>query len=148
MLSKEMCLYGFSFQKTPTEQLQIAYEILEKAINDMNTSRLMTLLPDGKSIVDNCCTKVKFTKSYTATKSISNILYFDDTNLIFSSYLEMLALSTVPHLPGPCKKRIQKTYLCVLELWFNPSWQLSPTCLFTRSLTASWGKGKSQIRTV
>ncbi|XP_066039514.1 cilia- and flagella-associated protein 54 [Chamaea fasciata] len=44
--------------KTPTEQLQIAYEILEKAINDMNTSRLMTLLPDGKSIFDNCCTKV------------------------------------------------------------------------------------------
>ncbi|RMC03212.1 hypothetical protein DUI87_20406 [Hirundo rustica rustica] len=47
-----------SEQKTPTEQLQIAYEILEKAINDMNTSRVMTLLPDGKSIFDNCCTKV------------------------------------------------------------------------------------------
>ncbi|XP_063252340.1 cilia- and flagella-associated protein 54 isoform X2 [Prinia subflava] len=45
--------------KTPTEQLQTAYEILEKAINDMNTSRLMTLLPDGKSIFDNCCTKVE-----------------------------------------------------------------------------------------
>ncbi|XP_041330192.1 cilia- and flagella-associated protein 54 [Pyrgilauda ruficollis] len=44
--------------KTPTEQLQIAYEILEKAIDDMNTSRLMTLLPDGKSIFDSCCTKV------------------------------------------------------------------------------------------
>ncbi|KAM4902054.1 cilia- and flagella-associated protein 54 [Sylvia borin] len=44
--------------KTPTEQLQIAYEILEKAINDMNTSRLMTLLPDGKLIFDSCCTKV------------------------------------------------------------------------------------------
>ncbi|XP_064275850.1 cilia- and flagella-associated protein 54 isoform X2 [Passer domesticus] len=44
--------------KTATEQLQIAYEILEKAIDDMNTSRLMTLLPDGKSIFDRCCTKV------------------------------------------------------------------------------------------
>uniref|UniRef100_A0A8C0UUS3 Cilia and flagella associated protein 54 n=1 Tax=Cyanistes caeruleus TaxID=156563 RepID=A0A8C0UUS3_CYACU len=53
------------YKKTPTQQLKIAYEILEKAINDMNTSRLMTLLPDGKSIFDNCCTKVKFTKSYT-----------------------------------------------------------------------------------
>ncbi|XP_010290005.1 PREDICTED: uncharacterized protein CFAP54, partial [Phaethon lepturus] len=44
--------------KSPTEQLQVAYESLEKAINGMNTSRLMTLLPDGKSIFDNCCTKV------------------------------------------------------------------------------------------
>lgn len=60
-----MYLYGFSFQKTPTEQLQIAYEILEKAINDMNTSRLMTLSRDGKSIFDNCSRKVKSTKSYT-----------------------------------------------------------------------------------
>ncbi|XP_009462277.1 PREDICTED: uncharacterized protein CFAP54 [Nipponia nippon] len=44
--------------KSPTEQLQVAYESLEKAINVMNTSHLMTLLPDGKSIFDNCCTKV------------------------------------------------------------------------------------------
>ncbi|XP_076184787.1 cilia- and flagella-associated protein 54 [Aptenodytes patagonicus] len=44
--------------KSPIEQLQVAYESLEKAINGMNTSRLMTLLPDGKSIFDNCCTKV------------------------------------------------------------------------------------------
>ncbi|KAM9292811.1 LOW QUALITY PROTEIN: cilia- and flagella-associated protein 54 [Morus bassanus] len=44
--------------KSPTEQLQVAYESLEKAINGMNTSRLMTLLPDGKSIFDHCCTKV------------------------------------------------------------------------------------------
>ncbi|KAM6425269.1 LOW QUALITY PROTEIN: cilia- and flagella-associated protein 54 [Rhynochetos jubatus] len=44
--------------KSPTEQLQVAYESLEKAINGMNTSHLMTLLPDGKSIFDNCCTQV------------------------------------------------------------------------------------------
>lgn len=68
LLCKKMCLYGASFQKTPTEQLQIAYEILEKAINDMSTCRLTTLSPDGKSIFDNCCTKVKFTKSHTTTK--------------------------------------------------------------------------------
>lgn len=71
----------FSFQKSPTEQLQVAYESLEKAINGMNTSRLMTLLPDGKSIFDNCCTKVKSAKSYPATKSINNVLDFDDTKL-------------------------------------------------------------------
>ncbi|KAK2534973.1 Cfap54 [Columba guinea] len=49
------------FKKSPTEQLQVAYESLENAINGMNTYRLMTLLPDGKSIFDSCCTKVDST---------------------------------------------------------------------------------------
>ncbi|XP_072204292.1 cilia- and flagella-associated protein 54 [Excalfactoria chinensis] len=44
--------------RSPTEQLQLAYENLEKTINEMNKSRSMTFLPDGKSIFDNCCTKV------------------------------------------------------------------------------------------
>ncbi|XP_051639987.1 cilia- and flagella-associated protein 54 isoform X3 [Manacus candei] len=54
----ETCDIPEILMKTPTEQLQIAYESLEKAINGINASRLMTLLPDGKSIFDNCCTKV------------------------------------------------------------------------------------------
>nr|XP_013802500.1 PREDICTED: cilia- and flagella-associated protein 54 [Apteryx mantelli mantelli] len=48
----------FKAYKSPIEQLQVAYESLEKAINEMNMCRLTTLLPDGKSIFDNCCTKV------------------------------------------------------------------------------------------
>lgn len=93
LLPNKTCLYVFSFQKSPTEQLQVAYESLEKAINGINTSRLMTLLPDGKSIFDNCCTKVKSTKSCTTTKSLNNVLGFDATKIIFSSYLEILAIS-------------------------------------------------------
>ncbi|XP_053799690.1 cilia- and flagella-associated protein 54 isoform X3 [Vidua chalybeata] len=58
LLQDEACDMPEILMKTPTEQLQIAYEILEKALNDMNASRLMTLLPDGKSILDSCCTKV------------------------------------------------------------------------------------------
>ncbi|XP_031363376.2 cilia- and flagella-associated protein 54 [Lonchura striata] len=58
LLQDEACDMPEILMKTPTEQLQIAYEILEKALNDMNTSRLMTLLPDGKSIFDSCCMKV------------------------------------------------------------------------------------------
>ncbi|XP_074395684.1 cilia- and flagella-associated protein 54 isoform X4 [Zonotrichia albicollis] len=54
----ETCDMPEILMKTPTEQLQIAYEVLEKAINDMNTSRLTTILPDGKSVFDSCCTKV------------------------------------------------------------------------------------------
>lgn len=101
LLSNKTCFYVFSFQKSPAEQLQVAYESLEKAINGMNTSRLLTLLPNGKSIFDNCCTKVKSTKSYAATKFINNILDFDDTKLVFSSYLEILVLSIVSHLSAP-----------------------------------------------
>lgn len=62
LLSNKTCFCVFSCQKSPTEQLQVAYESLENAINGMNTSRSMTLLPDGKSIFDNCCTKVRSTK--------------------------------------------------------------------------------------
>ncbi|XP_052630644.1 cilia- and flagella-associated protein 54 isoform X1 [Harpia harpyja] len=54
----ETCDVPEILMKSPTEQLQVAYESLENAINGMNTSRSMTLLPDGKSIFDNCCTKV------------------------------------------------------------------------------------------
>ncbi|KAM9247075.1 LOW QUALITY PROTEIN: cilia- and flagella-associated protein 54 [Leptosomus discolor] len=54
----ETCDMPEILMKSPTEQLQVAYESLEKAIIGMNTSRLMALLPDGKSIFDNCCTKV------------------------------------------------------------------------------------------
>ncbi|XP_019370589.1 PREDICTED: cilia- and flagella-associated protein 54 isoform X2 [Gavialis gangeticus] len=45
-------------KKSPAEQLHFAYESLEKAINGMNMSRLMTLSPDGKSVYDHCCTKM------------------------------------------------------------------------------------------
>ncbi|KAM6292902.1 cilia- and flagella-associated protein 54 [Porphyrio hochstetteri] len=54
----ETCDIPEILMKSAIEQLQVAYESLEKAINAMNTSRLMSLLPDGKSVFDNCCTKV------------------------------------------------------------------------------------------
>ncbi|PKK21110.1 cilia and flagella associated 54 [Columba livia] len=57
----ETCDIPEILMKSPTEQLQVAYESLENAINGMNTCRLMTLLPDGKSIFDSCCTKVDST---------------------------------------------------------------------------------------
>ncbi|XP_010014599.1 PREDICTED: uncharacterized protein CFAP54, partial [Nestor notabilis] len=57
LLQDETCDMPEILMKSSTEQLQIAYEILEKAIDGMNTSHLMTLLPDGKSVFDICCTK-------------------------------------------------------------------------------------------
>ncbi|KAM7056788.1 cilia- and flagella-associated protein 54 [Acridotheres tristis] len=69
----ETCDMPEILMKMPTEQLQIAYEVLEKAISGMNTSRLMTLLPDGKSIFDNCCTKV-----YSNDQTLNSILGYGD----------------------------------------------------------------------
>ncbi|XP_048796849.1 cilia- and flagella-associated protein 54 isoform X5 [Lagopus muta] len=54
----ETCDIPEILMRSPTEQLQLAYENLEKTINEMNKSRLMTFVPDGKSVFDNCCTKV------------------------------------------------------------------------------------------
>ncbi|XP_062991053.1 cilia- and flagella-associated protein 54 [Elgaria multicarinata webbii] len=45
-------------QKPPLEQLQLAYEYLDRAISAMNRARLVTVLPDGTSVLDNCCKKM------------------------------------------------------------------------------------------
>ncbi|XP_067998988.1 cilia- and flagella-associated protein 54 [Melanerpes formicivorus] len=58
VLQDETCDMPEILMKTPPEQLQIAYESLERAISAMNASRLTTLLPGEKSAFDSCCTKV------------------------------------------------------------------------------------------
>ncbi|XP_042324461.1 cilia- and flagella-associated protein 54 isoform X2 [Sceloporus undulatus] len=45
-------------QKSATEQLQLAYEQLDRAIHGMNQARQVTILPDGTSVLDNCCKKI------------------------------------------------------------------------------------------
>ncbi|XP_044535095.1 cilia- and flagella-associated protein 54 [Gracilinanus agilis] len=46
------------FKKTPEEQLLLAHETLEKAINVMGLYRTKTTLPNGKSVYDHCHIKV------------------------------------------------------------------------------------------
>ncbi|XP_034983013.2 cilia- and flagella-associated protein 54 isoform X3 [Zootoca vivipara] len=55
----EYCLEDMPslIQNSPSEQLRLAYEYLDRAINGMNRARLITLLPDGASVLDNCCKK-------------------------------------------------------------------------------------------
>ncbi|KAM6320974.1 LOW QUALITY PROTEIN: cilia- and flagella-associated protein 54 [Aegotheles albertisi] len=55
----ETCDIPEILMKSPAEQLQVAYESLEKAVYEMNTSHLLTHVPDGKSVFDNCCTRVE-----------------------------------------------------------------------------------------
>ncbi|XP_062348340.1 cilia- and flagella-associated protein 54 [Cinclus cinclus] len=91
LLQDETCDMPEILMKMPAEQLQIAYEILEKAINAMNTCRLMTLLPDGKSIFDNCCTKV-----YSNDQSLNSVLGCDsdktgtDNGFVTDLHLELI----------------------------------------------------------
>ncbi|XP_075789877.1 cilia- and flagella-associated protein 54 isoform X3 [Pelodiscus sinensis] len=78
-------------KKSPTEQLHFAYENLEKAINGMNMSRLMTILPDGKSILDTCCTK----KNANGQNLNASSAYDDDkptsgNNFVMDLHLELI----------------------------------------------------------
>ncbi|XP_039375459.1 cilia- and flagella-associated protein 54 isoform X7 [Mauremys reevesii] len=78
-------------KKSPAEQLHFAYENLEKAINGMNTSRLMTILPDGKSVLDTYCTK----KNSNGQNLNASSAYGDDkpapgNNFVMDLHLELI----------------------------------------------------------
>ncbi|XP_050791921.1 cilia- and flagella-associated protein 54 [Gopherus flavomarginatus] len=78
-------------KKSPAEQLHFAYENLEKAINGMNTSRLMTILPDGKSVLDTYCTK----KNSNGQNMNASSAYGDDkpapgNNFVMDLHLELI----------------------------------------------------------
>ncbi|XP_077034849.1 cilia- and flagella-associated protein 54 [Agelaius phoeniceus] len=87
----ETCDMPEILMKTPTEQLQIAYEVLEKAVNDMNTSRLMTILPDGKSIFDSCCTKVSLNdQNLTSVLGCGDDKTGTDNGFVTDLHLELI----------------------------------------------------------
>ncbi|ELK34923.1 hypothetical protein MDA_GLEAN10016083 [Myotis davidii] len=44
-------------QKTPLEQLYLAYELLDKAIGGINVNRMLATLPNGLSVFDHCYAK-------------------------------------------------------------------------------------------
>ncbi|XP_074024365.1 cilia- and flagella-associated protein 54 [Numenius arquata] len=91
LLQDQICDIPEILMKSPTEQLQIAYESLEKAISGMNTSRLMTLLPDGKSIFDNCCTKVDSNDQYlNSVLGCGNDKTGTDNGFVMDLHLELI----------------------------------------------------------
>ncbi|KAF7248512.1 Cilia- and flagella-associated protein 54, partial [Varanus komodoensis] len=59
-------------QKPPAEQLKLAYEYLDRAISAMNQARLVTVLPDGTSVLDNCCKKMTINDKNLNTSSPSD----------------------------------------------------------------------------
>lgn len=67
-LADRMC--GFFFQQTPAEQFFLAYQYLDRAISAMNQARLLTVLPDGASVLDHCCKKVRCLKWYLTSKRV------------------------------------------------------------------------------
>eukprot|EP00071_Canis_lupus_P025498 XP_022259055.1 cilia- and flagella-associated protein 54 isoform X3 [Canis lupus familiaris] len=44
-------------KKKPVEQLFLAYELLDKAIDGINLNCMLSTLPDGSSVIDHCYTK-------------------------------------------------------------------------------------------
>ncbi|XP_062838899.1 cilia- and flagella-associated protein 54 isoform X2 [Anolis carolinensis] len=60
-------------QKSAAEQLQLAYEHLDSAIRGMNQAHLTTVLPDGMSVLDNCCKKILVKDQNLSSSSSSEI---------------------------------------------------------------------------
>ncbi|XP_066490590.1 cilia- and flagella-associated protein 54 [Tiliqua scincoides] len=58
--ASEFCIDGMTslIQRCPSEQLFFAYQYLDRGISAMNRARLLTVLPDGTSVLDNCCKKI------------------------------------------------------------------------------------------
>ncbi|XP_040412645.1 cilia- and flagella-associated protein 54 isoform X4 [Cygnus olor] len=87
----ETCDTPEILMKSPTEQLQFAYESLEKAINEINKFRLMTLLPDGTSIFDNCCTKVDSNgQNLNSVLGLGNDKTGTGNNFLMDLHLELI----------------------------------------------------------
>ncbi|KAJ6656335.1 hypothetical protein lerEdw1_003838 [Lerista edwardsae] len=57
--ASEFCIDGMTslIQRSPPDQLFLAYQYLDRAISAMNRARLLTVLPDGVSVLDHCCKK-------------------------------------------------------------------------------------------
>ncbi|XP_065416879.1 cilia- and flagella-associated protein 54 isoform X5 [Chrysemys picta bellii] len=77
-------------KKSPAEQLHFAYENLEKAINGMNMSRLMTILPDGKSVLDTYCTKNSNGQNLNASSAYGNDKPAPGNNFVMDLHLELI----------------------------------------------------------
>ncbi|XP_008176980.2 cilia- and flagella-associated protein 54 isoform X7 [Chrysemys picta bellii] len=78
-------------KKSPAEQLHFAYENLEKAINGMNMSRLMTILPDGKSVLDTYCTKKNSNgQNLNASSAYGNDKPAPGNNFVMDLHLELI----------------------------------------------------------
>nr|XP_048691469.1 cilia- and flagella-associated protein 54 isoform X3 [Caretta caretta] len=78
-------------KKSPAEQLHFAYENLEKAINGMNMSRLMTILPDGKSVLDTYCTKKNSKgQNLNASSAYGNDKPVPKNNFVMDLHLELI----------------------------------------------------------
>nr|XP_060633260.1 cilia- and flagella-associated protein 54 [Anolis sagrei ordinatus] len=60
-------------QKSAAEQLQLTYKHLDRAICGMNQAHLTTVLPDGMSVLDNCCKKILVKDQNLACSSTSEI---------------------------------------------------------------------------
>ncbi|XP_071892420.1 cilia- and flagella-associated protein 54 isoform X2 [Anas platyrhynchos] len=86
----ETCDIPEILMKSPMEQLQFAYENLEKAINEINKSHLMTLLPDGTSIFDNCTKVDSNGQNLNSVLGLGNDKTGTGNNFLMDLHLELI----------------------------------------------------------
>ncbi|XP_025022532.1 cilia- and flagella-associated protein 54, partial [Python bivittatus] len=77
--------------QSPPEQLFLAYEYIDRAISAINRAHMLTVLPDGASVLDNYCKKMT-----TEEQNFNNILSSDNersaigNNFIMDLHIELI----------------------------------------------------------
>ncbi|XP_032972099.1 cilia- and flagella-associated protein 54 [Rhinolophus ferrumequinum] len=68
-------------KKKPLEQLYLAYELLDKAIDRINFNCMLTTLPNGSSVIDHCHAKYTPDIDGDASKPVTPNSFMMDLNL-------------------------------------------------------------------
>ncbi|XP_070611988.1 cilia- and flagella-associated protein 54 isoform X2 [Erythrolamprus reginae] len=77
-------------QHTPQEQLSLAYKYIERAIIAINGTHVLTVLPDGTSVLDNYCKKITEEQVVNKTSSSNNERSPIGNNFIMDLHIELI----------------------------------------------------------
>ncbi|XP_034258808.1 LOW QUALITY PROTEIN: cilia- and flagella-associated protein 54 [Pantherophis guttatus] len=77
-------------QQPPQEQLFLAYEYIDRAIIAINRAHVLTVLPDGTSVLDNYCKKITEKQVMNKTLSSDNERSPIGNNFIMDLHIELI----------------------------------------------------------
>ncbi|XP_058047226.1 cilia- and flagella-associated protein 54 [Ahaetulla prasina] len=77
-------------QQPPQEQLFLAYEYIDRAIIAINRAHVLTVLPDGTSVLDNYCKKITEKQVVNKTLSSDNERSPIGNNFIMDLHVELI----------------------------------------------------------
>uniref|UniRef100_G1NXT2 Cilia and flagella associated protein 54 n=1 Tax=Myotis lucifugus TaxID=59463 RepID=G1NXT2_MYOLU len=87
-------------QKTPLEQLYLAYELLDKAIGGINVNRMLATLPNGLSVFDHCYAKYTQDSDGDISKPVTANSFMMDLHLELIQAQHQIAVVLLDQLEG------------------------------------------------